>query len=239
MKRIPWFLAILLLLLFPMNGRIEASAANTGFSTETLPESAIDTVLKNVTISVLKEEPQKTAIECFDVNENGLIALGGSDFEKKTVCVYTIDGSFQYGYSFTSSGSFGLEWDTNNLLIYFVRSGISIAVNPMGEIESVLEISNTSENNSYWNHSVFSTKREVEGTEYTLKNDMGILNWVAASYSQLIAKDPTGAETILYDANSVHLAKTLTVCIIFIGFFLAAVLGLARLFIQSHRNKRN
>lgn len=36
---------------------------------------------------------------------------------------------------------------------------------------------------------------------FFLKNDMGILNFVASSYSQLTVTAPTGEENILYDAN--------------------------------------
>ena len=85
----------------------------------------------------MKSEPQKNPIECFSVNENGEIAIGCSDSEQKTVCIYADNGKFQYGYSFECSGSFGIEFENNNLNIYFVRSDVAIAVNQMGEVESI------------------------------------------------------------------------------------------------------
>lgn len=213
MRYIRYLFTILLALLLLTNGGIKASAMNTGFSTEALPKDDINTFLKNVKLSVLANEPQRNAIDCFDVNEDGSIAIGCSSFDNKTVCIYTSDGNFQYGYSFECSGSFGIEMDKNNLIIYFVRSDIAIAVNPIGEVVNILKIQNTSENNSYWNDSVFATKRKVGNTEYTLKNSMGVFNLFASSYSQLITTKVTGEVSIIYDVSSIQLTNILSVYI--------------------------
>ena len=235
MKYIRRFSTALLLLILLITGEIEAFAMNTGFSTEELSEDQRNIFLKNIHLSMLADEPSKKAIECFDVNENGAIAIGCSASDNKTVCIYTSDGNFQYGYSFECSGSFGIEMDKNNLIIYFVRSDIAIAIDPTGEVESILKIQSTSENNSYWNDSVFSTIRKVGDTEYRLKNDMGILNIVASSYSQLIVVNSAGEETILYDVNSSQLTKIATVYVLAVGVFLIAVLAIAWQFIKLKR----
>ena len=154
-------------------------------STESMSEDEIETFLKNVNISILENEPSKKAIDCFDVNENGEIAIGSSDFENQTVCVYTNDGNFIFGYNFECTGNFGIELDKNVINLYFVRSDVAVTINPTGEIERVCRIQNTAENNSYWNNCVFATKRRIGDTEYTLKNDMKIFNVFASSYSQL------------------------------------------------------
>lgn len=207
MKRIRYiFIAILLLILLAAGGA-EILAVNTGFSTEPLSEDDINTLLKNVSISMLTDEPSKKAIKCFSVNEDGLIAIGYGSSENKTVCIYTNDGVFKYGYSFKCSGSFGIELDKSVLNIYLVRSDVAIAVNSAGEVEGVLKIQNTSENNAYWNNCVFSTKREIGDTEYFLKNDMGIFNLFASSYSQLIVTDKNGEESIIYDVNSAQISN--------------------------------
>ena len=200
------FIAILLLILLAAGGA-KILAVNTGFSTEPLSEDDISTLLKNVSISMLTDEPSKKAIKCFSVNEDGLIAIGYGNSENKTVCIYTNDGVFKYGYSFKCSGSFGIELDKSVLNIYLVRSDVAIAVNSAGEVEGVLKIQNTSENNAYWNNCFFSTKREIGDTEYFLKNDMGIFNLFASSYSQLIIIDKNGEESIIYDVNSAQISN--------------------------------
>ena len=227
MKFIRSVFTIILPLLLLFVGEVEALAINTGFSTESLPEDDVNTLLKNVNITVLAEEPPKKTIECFAVNEDGVIAIGCSSSENKTVCIYTSDGIFQYGYSFKCSGNFGIEFDKSLLNIYLVRSDIAIAVDSVGEVESIIKIQNTSENNSYWNDCVFSTRRKTGDTEYFLKNDMGILNLFASSYSQLISTNKYGEENIIYDVNSDQLQKTLIVVsgvIVFVCLAVAVVI---------------
>lgn len=227
MKYISCFLAVLLVFLLLIGFNIESIALNIGFATESLPSENAKKVVKNVNISVLHEEPDKQSIECFDVNENGLIAIGCESFDDKTVAVYSNDGVFQYGYKFETSGSFGVEWDNDILVIYFVRSDIAIAVDSGGNVDSVLKISNTIENNSYWNHSVFSKTRQVGNDNYIIKNDMGFFNWFASSYSQLVKIDSNGESHVLYDVNSAQMLKMIAMFVgvlVFVCFVVIVVI---------------
>lgn len=198
-------------------GEVKAGAVNQGFSTEPFPQEDMDTLLANIHLVLLQNEPNPKSIECFDVNQDGQIAIGFSKFEEKTICVYTSEGDFQYGYQFQDSGSFGVEWVGNRLNIYIVRGSIAIGVNPDGEIESVLKILNTSENNDYWNNSVFSTKRNLGDSEYVLQNDMGIFNLFASSYTTLVV-NTNGESKVIYDVSSSHLAETIVVSIMIVSF---------------------
>ena len=110
-KLFRYIFTIILTLLLLVFGGVEVLAMKTGFSTELLPEDDINTLLKNVNISMLADEPPKKTIECFAVNEDGMIAIGCSSSENKMVCIYTSDGVFQYGYSFKCNGNFGIELD--------------------------------------------------------------------------------------------------------------------------------
>lgn len=132
---------------------------NTGFSTEEMPTGDVDTFISNVDISLLIEEPMRGPIQCFDVNQNGLIAVGREMKNGKMLCVYSSDGIFQYGYTFNCVGSFGVEWDGDNINIYFVRGDVIMSINRDGEILETAEVQNTIENNTYRNHMLFSTKR--------------------------------------------------------------------------------
>lgn len=209
MKRLRSFVVILIFFLLIVGRSITAFAINTGFTTESMPVEDVSTFLSNINLSILTSEPPKKTIARFAVNEKGLIAIGHDSSNEKTIAIYTSSGEYQYGYTFNSSGSFGLEWDNDNLLIYFVRSDVAISVNAIGEIIDVLKIQNTAANNTYWNHSVFSTKQCVNNTQYAIQNNRGILNLVAPSYSQLIAISSSGEETVLYDASSAQLSSVL------------------------------
>lgn len=92
-----------------------------------------------------------------------------------------------------------------------------------GTIPELREIENTTENNSYWNHSVFSTQRTVGEYKYIIKNDMGPFNIFASSYSQLVAEDEQGNQTILYNVNNARMTKTIIIFIAVIAFVATAV----------------
>ena len=231
MKYTKYVFVILLSLVIMIICGVNALAMETGFSTEEYHEDTVDkdTFIKNVNISMLTEEPHRNAIECFDVNENGEIAIGCGEYERKTVCIYTSDGDFKYGYSFECSGSFGIELNGDILNIYLVRSDAAISVDSTGEVKSVLEILDTTENRRYWNYFVRSTKRTIGDKEYTIKNDVGFLNILIleSSYSQLVITDKNGEETIIYDVNSAQLLRMtveLIATLAFVGFVVISVI---------------
>jgi len=228
MKHIRHFSTIILLLFAFVISGVKVSAMNTGFSTESLSEDNVNTVLKNVKLSMLTDEPPKQSIECFDVNEDGLIAIGSSNSETKTVCIYTSDGAFHYGYSFKTSGTFGIEFDKNLLNIYFVRSDVILSLDSDGNVLEIRLVQDTTDNNAYRNSLLHSTTRTVDNTTYLIRNDMGILNWVATSFSQVVTIDATGTETIVYDVNSTQLLKMIVAVVGVIVFISIVVTILIR-----------
>lgn len=227
LKYIRIICATLLLLIILTNVGEEALAKNTGFSTITLPKEDIDLFLDSINISVLKKEPQKKAIKCFDVNESGQIAIGCGDSNYKTVCIYTSSGVFQYGYSFKCSGTFGIEMDDNHLTIYFVRSDVALSISPKGEIESIAKIQNTLENNSYWNNVVFSTRRKAKNSEYIIKNNIGFLGLFSSAYSELVVTNIKGETNTIYDVSSSQLLKMSLAFTVIVAFITVAVLVVA------------
>ena len=212
------------------------SAMNTGFSTESLIEEDTNTFLSNVNISVLTEEPQKKTIKVFDINDDGRVAIGYNTSGRKSIGVYTSDGTFQYAYEFNCSGDFGVEWDNDSLIIYFVRSNIAIAVDSEGEIKSALRIQDTLENNYYWRNSVFITERIHGDTKYTLENDMGLLNVFASSYSQLVVTKNNGEKMIFYDVNNSELLRMLAKFIAIIVFVCIIIFIVLRQFSKKSIN---
>ena len=205
----------LLICLMVFSNQMLVHAMEIGFTTENMSEDDKENFISNVNITVLHSEPQKRGIKCFDVNDNGLIAIGTSNSEQKTISVYTADGDFQYGYTFHSSGSFGLEWDSDNLIIYWVRGGVAVCVNREGEIIDVAGIEDSVENNTYWNHSVFAKKRTVGEYTYVLKKDGFIF-----AYTQLAITNGDGKESVFYEVSSEQFAEWIVIIIgivVFIG----------------------
>lgn len=216
--------------------QINTFAEEIGFSTEEFTESERVNIVENINILVMYEEPEKQSIECFDVNENGMIVIGSSSFKNKTICIYDSDGFFQYGYRFKVDGSFGVEWCGENIIIYIVRGDIAIYITPDGNIDNILKIQNTIENNSYWNHSVFSVSKTTNHGVYHLKNDMGFLNLFASSYSQLIVES-NGNQTVLYDVNSEQMIEYSIVFALALSFVAISMVFILRNILRKFKKK--
>ena len=217
------FIGLSLVILLSVIG-IDVIAANTGFSIEPVANDISDKFLEHIDLNVMSSEPDRKPIDCFSVNEDGMIAVGCSDKGHKTVCIYSSNGDFQYGYDFQCTGSFGVEFQDDVLKIYFVRSDIALDINSEGEVVNIGAIPNTIENNSYWNDSVFKTTREVGGSEYTIQNDMGIFNVFMSTYSQLIVTDTNGEEITIYDVSSFQKAKVALLTVFVVIFASTTVL---------------
>lgn len=233
-KRIYLFLSLLLLIVFFTNA-IEVNAMDTGFSTEEISEEKKTAFVSNINVSLLREEPEKSGILCFDVNEQGMIAVGNKDSQSKKICIYTSQGEFLYGYTFNCTQSFCVEWDEQHVNIYFIRSDVIISLDSDGNILDIKAVQDTIDNNSYSNSLLYSTKRTVGNTTYLIRNDMGILNWIAFSFSQIVAVDAAGTEFVIYDANSVQLAKMIVAVCFICAFAFVAVAVIVRSFIKLRR----
>lgn len=229
--RCKWlYLCMSVLVVFSMS-KMVTNAMNTGFSTKELSEERRDSFAENVNISSLSKEPVHKSIQCFDVNEKGMVAIGQQDVYGTEVCVYNSSKEFLYGYSIDINQSFGLEWDDNYINIYLVRSDVIISMDSAGNILDVKQVDDTIENNTYGNELLYSTSRSVGNKTYLLRNNMGILNWIATSYSQIVTVDDTGTETIIYDVNSTQLLRTTVILIIVLGVFVSSIVFLVRKYI--------
>lgn len=231
MEVLRYFMTVALLIIILCTNTNETNAVDSGFSTEELPKDDRSTFLSNVTISLLEEEPPKKSILCFDVNEEGMIAVGQSDGNgKKKICIYSSDGVFQYGYAIHCRQDIGAEWDGDCINIYFVRSSVITKVDPEGNILDVEQVQETIENNSYRNFILHSNKRTIGDTVYFVRNKMGILNFFASTYSQVVIKNSSTEERIVYDVNAAQLRNQIIILVGVVLFVALAVHGVIRAF---------
>ena len=230
-------LYVLLLLLVIFASTVEVNAMQTGFSTEELSEEAKTEFMSNINVLPISTEPGKKGVVCFDVNEQGMIAVGQRDSQAKRICVYNSRGEFLYGYAFDCSQGFLVEWDEINVNLYFLRSDVIISLDSCGNILDVRRVQNTIDNNSYRNSLLYSTTRSVDDITYLIRNDMGMLNWIAPSFSQIVTIDASGTEVVIYDVNSMQLTRMIiAVCFICVFVFVAVVV-ISRQFLKfRHSN---
>lgn len=190
------------------------NVAGSGFSTTTVDEERKERFITNVDLKLL-DEPATSTIECFDVNEDGMIALGHTGSSPGVISVYSSDGMFRYGYTFNCR-TFYVEWYKDILNIYF-GDELLASVSPSGEIINVSEVEKTVENNSYCYSYLDEVKRNVNNTEYEMRNCF------LSSYSQLVKIDENGKETVLYSAQTsqnTQIGITIVVVIVFVGVLL-------------------
>lgn len=233
-KRIYLLISFALLIVISTNA-IEVNAMNTKFSTEELSEETKTTFVSNINVSPLSAEPEKKGVLCFDVNEQGMIAVGQNDSQCKEICVYTSQGEFLYGYTFNCNQSFCVEWDEQHINIYFIRSDVIISLDSDGNILDIKGVQDTIDNNSYRNSLLYSTTRTVGNTTYLIRNDMGIFNWIASSFSQIVTIDATGMESIIYDVNSMQLTKMIVTISLICVFVLVAIVVVFWQFLKLRR----
>ena len=190
---------------------------------------------------MIYKRPSERTIYCFDVNEKGMIAIGSNELlsEYKVISVYNVDGDFLYGYEFECSGNFGLEWDDENIIIYYVRSSVAASVNKRGQIEELLEIENSIDNNTYWNEVVYADRRNINNNVYLAQKNMGFLNLFASSSSQLVSINGNGDKTVIFDVNSSYFRDLLIlfiVVVVLVGFAVIRVWLETKKFIKTRKN---
>lgn len=236
MKNLKYFLSFLLLILLMFVNLFEVFAMNTGFTVvDSFTEEEKEHIMSVNNLKLLKEEPVNEAIQCFDVNKDGLIAIGTENMNEKYICIYSSDGIFQYGYRFDSEGSFTVEFKDENVNIYFSRSQIVKCVNPEGKIIEIAKVQDTIDNDDYRRYLIYPGIRESGDKKYIPKKDMGIFNYIGVTYSQLVVIDSMGNEKIIYDVNSKMFARRLVTFITVLIALTIVIVALSKLFIKGIR----
>ena len=173
-----------------------------GINTEEMPKVEQESFLESACINVFETEPEKREIISFDVNENGLIAIGTEINNNKCICVYSENMIFQYRISFICAGAFGFEWNGNDIEIYFVRSNANVIVDRQGNIKSVRSYLDDAEANDYFIHVLNVTERNINGAKYTLKTNSEKDVFLKPYSFPILSVSKTGEdEKILYDVS--------------------------------------
>ena len=235
MKRVFLITCLLIFSFFVLqNSVVSASALNTGFSVVDIGEEEQEKIEGNLQLTLITSEPTKFPVACFDVREDGMLVIGcDAGPYKKTICVYN-QGEFQYGYTFKSAGTFGVEWDGDLINLCTVRSSLVISIDANGRILQISKIEDTYANNSYW-YDVGANEKSVQDQTYTIQNDLGILNFFAINYSQLTSTNADGQTTVLYDARTIASAVSLILTIAIPVFVVIVVVGVIKECIKCRR----
>lgn len=212
-------------------------AMNTGFTTEDICEEDISTIYERLEIQEIDDSDVSIGFSCFDVNNKGEYILGFNAAQDK-ILVFSAEGEFLYGFSLKDNGSFGVEWDGENINIYRVRSDLAVSIDTTGNCVEIRKIKNTIENNNYWNHNIKATQRTNQGDIYTAENNLGIFNLLTAhTYSRLVKTLPNGEKIILFDITAQQTVNIMVYTIL-IGIFVLICTVVLIVFIVRVVNKR-
>jgi len=233
MKIIKFILYTIILII--LLGFLPSQAAESGFSTEPLPEEKKEKVLNNINVTLITDEPKDLGICCFDVNEDEMIAIGFEDSNDKYVSVYSSKGEFCYGYKFSSSGSFGVEWVQQCLNIYLVRSDILLSLDENAGIIEINKVENTTENSIYYRKVINASTKSVGDKTFKSENDFGIFNIFTVYDSKLTAYDADSTASVIYDAGNEIIKRTIVICVTAFIIFLIIVL----IVIDNYKRKNN
>lgn len=194
-------LLCMLLLLIP----VAASAGMTGLSLEEKTEAEKQRALERIGFVIWTEDYSGWAIECFDVREDGMIALGFSrSSDSKYVAVLDADGVFQYGCTFRYSAAFLVDWVEDNLGVLTVRGSLLCVFDETGGCVSLQDIKTNTALSRYQNE-LRQPTRNVDGVTYELRNDH-FLSWLSTDYSKLVRIDAQGNERVLHEASGAAFA---------------------------------
>lgn len=219
-KTITFLIGFLLLLQFQTTGM----EMRTGFAVEEVREDIQAQFIDNVDLTIQNQQDTLDVISCFDINEKGWIALGHNHSTKCTIDIYSDKMDYLYSYSFNSSGSYGIEWDKDNLIIHFVRSDIALLVDSDGNCLDIKKINNTAQNNEYWNHVVFAKEKRKDDTIYKIENRYGLFNLFAMNSYSILSKTDSEHHTIdLYDVSELQKRKIIFIGCIFLLCFLVVL----------------
>ena len=211
------FSVLILLFAFIIHNQYTVLAMNTGFETEDIDSDTQAHIFMKMEIELLESDTEDFMISYFDVNENnGNIALCFEDSGRKKIGIYDSDGKFKYGYLFLESGSIGVEWDGNNIIIYSVRGDRAILIDKDAHLIDMKRIIINSQNNTYWHDVVFSKEKQFGDEVYTLNN------------SKLVKKDINGKETIVIDRSAKKSIWNQSVIFYFVILFAIFIVWLTR-----------
>lgn len=208
-----------------------AFAENDGFTIIELSEDKKQSFIDYLDIELLTTEPERKAINCFNISADGQIAIGCSHSgASKSISVYDTEFNFLYGYTFYSESSFGIDWEGENILIYIVRAEKIISLTANGTILDVLGVDYDQKTDSYLRNVIDATERTYKGRVYSLSNDfLGVFH--PGAYTKLEVSDTNGNSEILYDASygvGVYIFISIFIAVLTGGFVIALVMTIKK-----------
>lgn len=207
------------------------------YSEEALTDEQKQHIIQENKLSYLKKEPEKDALKRIDVNEKGeiLCTLESWNSPWRTVCVYSDEGVFRFGYRFYETGEFGACWQGDDILLFSSHSYIAMLMDRQGHYKDIRALTYSSENSVYMGVPV-KTEFSANGDTYTLKSRYSILR-LSNTYSQIVKTSENGEQRVIYDASNRQEKSVLLIVLAVVIIVTAAVVGVVVTFVRLKKGK--
>ena len=177
-------------------------------------ESQYDSIVKNIQLKILENEPKKQVIDVFDVRDDGWFVVGSNTQE---ICVYNQDGVYQYGFRININGIFAVELLAENIVVYLVRGNKAVYLDEGGACISYIDIEP-----KYISQILNRSTKHINDDVYMLERDVGFFR---GNYARLVKISQTDDRTVLYDASSIGLVVGIWHYIVVIGIVVCFIFG--------------
>ena len=200
--------------------------SSASISSNSLSDEEKDSFLDRICWELIDTDSHKSPICCFDVAEDGTIALA---IASNAIFVYDEHGVFQYGCSFRADGDFVIEFDEDKLILHFLRGNTMLFVDDSGACVDIQKAVDPVQHVILINEIRNQTAKAIDEKTYSLERDLNIGDF----YSRFII-DENGKRMVLYDVTSDHIVKQIMLVASPICFFAFIFYGLAK-----NKSKKN
>ncbi len=208
-----------LLLAYP----VMAAADSVTVTFTPMPEAEASRFLQNALPVLWTEDYADRPIQCFDVREDGVVALGFNRKDGKYAVVLDRDGAFQYGLAFRATGSFLLRWMEDGLGVIWIRSEAMGVFDETGKCVGLYGYEPDRAFSRY-SDALRRPSRTVGGYTYTLHQ----AHPLALNYGRLVRVDAQGNEMILHDASVSSALSAVGVLIVMAFVTICIIVSLRR-----------
>lgn len=212
------FFMLFVLMVMVLNYSMFTFASDTTLHKENLGEEKFNDFIDGLHFFVVDSEPV-SILTCIDISDDNIIALASGNGSESLISFYDSVGAFKYSLSFYSAGNFGLEWEKDNIKIFFERGDYEVTINKAGEVLDIAVIDNVDDMRFIVDELYFSTKSVVNNTVYELKKNPMFLNKLSSGYSQLLITDVSGNTSVVCDVGEFQAFETLCIIIVFVLLF--------------------
>lgn len=167
--------------------------------------------LDDVGVTYLLEEPRKKLIKCFDMNYEGLIALGLRDPVSwiSYISIYSYEGTHLFSYQIDAGGPFLVELMADGIIYYYIRGDLLIFIPFSNNGCQQYKVDASLEKNVMYIDYLSGKTKEKNGIKCSIECGFPIFkNDANCSRLQIIGS--SGETTTIYDETKFLFSRKIT-----------------------------